>query len=404
MDNIKNKIKKLSSEYFSEIVEIRRHIHSNPELALKEYETSDYIVSKLKEYNIPYIQGIAKTGITALIKGKRNSSSNADKKTVVLRADMDALPIEEKNDVEYKSKNAGIMHACGHDVHTASLLGTAKILNNLRNDFQGTVKLIFQPSEEEFPGGALMMLKQGVFENIKVHKVFGQHVYPELEAGKIGIKKGKYMASTDEIYITVKGKEGHAAMPEQNIDPVLIAAHIIIALQQIVTKYSKPYVPTVLSFGRFIAQGKTNITPDKVKLEGTFRTFDEKWRNKAHKKIIKMAKKIAESMDGKCEVCISRGYPCLINDEKTSAHVKKYAEKYLGKQNVVDLDLQMIAEDFAYYAQLAPACFYRLGIGNKAKNITSNLHTSTFNVDEISLKTGMGLMAWITVNALQENN
>ncbi len=403
MDNIKNKIKKLSSEYFSEIVKIRRHIHSNPELALKEYETSDYIVSKLKEYNIPYTQGIARTGITALIKGKKNNSSNSDEKIIALRADMDALPIEEKNDIEYKSKNTGVMHACGHDVHTASLLGTAKILNNLRDDFQGTVKLIFQPSEEEFPGGALMMLKQGIFKDIKVSKVFGQHVYPELEAGKIGIKKGKYMASTDEIYITVRGKGGHSAMPEQNIDPILIASHIIIALQQIVTRYSKPYVPTVLSFGRFIAQGKTNITPDKVKLEGTFRTFDEEWRDKAHKKIIKMAETIAESMDGKCEVRISRGYPCLINDEKTSDDVKKYAEQYIGKQNVVDLDLQMIAEDFAYYAQLAPACFYRLGTKNEAKNITSNLHTSTFNVDERSIETGMGLMAWITINELQEN-
>jgi len=395
MDDLKDKIKKLSSEYYSEIVNLRRNIHANPELAFEEHKTSELIYNKLREWNIEVKQGVAKTGLVAMIRGK-----NPDAKVVALRADMDALPINEANDVEYKSKTEGVMHACGHDVHTASLLGTARILNNLKDQFDGSIKLIFQPSEEKYPGGASVMIKEGVLENPKPNTILGQHVFPELEAGKIGIKSGKSMASTDEIYLTVKGRGGHGGTPHKNVDPVLIASHIIVGLQQLVSRNAPPNIPTVLSFGRIIGEGKTNIIPDEVKIEGTIRTFDEKWRAEAHGKIEKMAKSIAVSFDGACEVIIDKGYPYVYNDELVTSRLKNLAVEYLGEQNVEDIEARMTAEDFALYAQLIPACFYRLGIGNESEGITSNLHSSTFNVDENSLETGMGLMAWLALNEL----
>ena len=395
MNAIKDKIKKAAAKFLPEIIAIRRHIHANPELAFEEFKTSQFIISNLEAMGISYQNNIAKTGIVALIEGKNPLS-----KVTMLRADMDALTIYEENEVDYKSLNKGVMHACGHDVHIASLLGAAKILMELRNEFSGTVKLIFQPSEEKFPGGALQMIKEGVLDNPKANNIIGQHVLPTLEVGKIGLKTGKYMASTDEVYITVKGKGGHGATPELNIDPVLIASHIVVALQQLVSRNAMPSVPSVLSFGRFIANGRTNIIPDEVKIEGTFRTFDEIWRVDAHKKITKMASLMAESMGATCEVFIDKGYPFLVNDIALTLKVKEYAIDYLGKENVEDLDLRMTAEDFAYYSQQIPACFYRLGIRNEKKGITSNLHTSTFDVDENALEIGMGLMAWLAFREL----
>ena len=395
MNNLKQKIKNLSAEYFPEIIAIRRHIHQYPELSNQEYKTSDFIASKLKEFGIPFKQGIFKTGIVGLIRGK-----NHDSKVIALRADIDALPVKEKNEIEYKSKNEGIMHACGHDVHTSSLLGTAKILNELKNDFEGTVKLIFQPAEEKIPGGAKFMIEEGVLENPKPDIIIGQHVYPDLEAGKIGMKSGKYMASTDEITLIVKGKGGHAAMPDLIINPVLIASEIILSLQQIVSHNPDKNTPTVLSFGRFIANGTYNVIPDKVEIKGTFRAFDEKWRADAHEQIKKIAKSIAEGAGGSCEVFINKGYPFLINDDIVTENAFKSAVEYLGKENVVNLDLRMTAEDFAYYSQIVPGCFYRLGTSNKTKGITSNLHTPDFNVDEKCIEIGMGLMAWIAINEL----
>lgn len=388
-------VRNKAADLQQELVAVRRHLHMYPELSMQEEKTSAYIQSKLKEYGIPFTAGIAVHGVVGLIKGK-----NPEKKVIALRADMDALPILEKNQTGYTSQNPGVMHACGHDVHMTSLLGAAKIINELSNSFEGTVKLIFQPSEEKFPGGASMMIKEGVLENPVPSTMFGQHVLPTLEAGKVGMKPGKYMASTDEVYLTVKGRGGHGATPELNVDPVLIAAHILVALQQIVSRNAPPQLPAVLSFGRFIAEGRTNIIPNVVKLDGTLRTFDEKWRLEAHQKITKMAASIAEGMGGTCEVFIDKGYPFLVNDEQTTAKAKQYATEYLGSENVMDLDLRMTAEDFAYFSQSVPSCFYRLGIRNESRGIIHNLHTDQFDVDESSLETGAGLMAWMAIREL----
>jgi len=396
MEEIIRLIKEKASLYKQEVVLIRRHLHQNPELSFKEYNTSKYVCSKLKEFGIEYESGIVETGVVGLIKGR-----NPESRVVALRADLDALPIVEENEVSYKSINEGVMHACGHDVHTSSLLGAAKILNEIKNQFEGTIKLIFQPGEERLPGGASLMIKEGVLENPVPNAIVGQHVYPQLEAGKVGFKSGMYMASTDELFMTVNGKGGHAALPHLNVDPVLITAHILTALQQVVSRMCHPTTPTVLSFGKMIANGATNIIPDKVELEGTFRAMNEEWRAEAHIKMKKMAESIAEGMGGQCIFRIDKGYPFLINDEVVTGNAKQSAIEFLGEKNVIDLDLRMTAEDFAYFSQEKPSCFYRLGIKNEAKNITSGLHTSKFNIDEDAIETSIGLMAWIAVKELK---
>jgi amidohydrolase len=396
MSIIKQRIEQFCRIYHSEVVAIRRHIHKNPELSFQEEKTAKFISNKLTEYGIPHETNIAKNGIVGIIKGKDKS------KVLALRADIDALPIEEQNQSHYKSINPGVMHACGHDAHTAMLLGAAKILNEIKDSFSGTIKLIFQPAEEKLPGGALQMIDEGVLENPKVQNIIGQHVYPNLEEGKVGFRSGKYMASTDEIYLTVKGKGGHAAMPDENIDAVLIAAHIITALQQVVSRNASPIMPSILSFGKIIANGATNIIPDKVEIEGTFRTFDEDWRMLAHEKIQNIASKTAEAMGGECDVNIIKGYPFLNNDQAMTENMKRYAIEYLGEKNVVDLDLRMTAEDFAYYSHEIPACFYRIGTRNEKRNIISSLHTSTFDIDENALYTGMGLMAYLAYRQIEE--
>ena len=385
-------IKTLAREYFEEVKQIRQHLHQNPELSMQEIETANYIAARLKEYGIPHQTGVAKTGIVAIIEGGKTGN-----KVIALRADMDALPIEEKNDVPYKSVYPGVMHACGHDVHMACLLGAAKILQNTRQYWGGKVKLIFQPSEESYPGGASLMIAEGVLKNPSPAAIFGQHVAPQIDAGKVGIRSGLYMASTDEVYLTITGKGGHAAMPHLTIDPIVIASHIVVALQQIVSRNNTPWIPTVLSFGRIEGPGRMNVIPDTVTLDGTIRTFDEKWRAEAHERIREIARGMAESMGGKCVVEIKKGYPFLKNNEPLSADFKKSAIQYLGEENVVDLDLSMTAEDFAFYSQQIPACFYRLGTRNEKAGITSNVHAPTFNISEDALETGAGLMAWIAV-------
>jgi amidohydrolase len=395
MNSLLDEFKSLSAIFFDEVVSIRRHLHQNPELSLQEHKTAAYIKELLTKWNIPYRDEIAETGILATLEGE-----NPEGRIIALRADMDALPIEEANDLPYKSINTGVMHACGHDVHMASLLGAAKILNSLRSHWSGKIKLIFQPSEESLPGGASLMIKEGVLKNPVPESIFGQHVAPQIEAGKVGIRSGMYMASTDEIYLTVKGKGGHAAMPHMITDPVLIASHVVVALQQIVSRRSTPWVPSVLSFGKIAGNGRTNVIPNEVKLEGTFRTFNEEWRKQAHERIREIAEGVASSMGGDCDVNIVKGYPFLVNDDQLAENFRKYAAEYVGKENIVELDLAMTAEDFAYYSHENPACFYRLGTRNESKGITANLHTSNFNVDEQALKTGMGLMAWIAINEL----
>jgi amidohydrolase len=363
-------------------------------LSFEEFKTCQYVKNKLIALGLePEI--IANTGLVALIKGK-----NPDKKIVALRADMDALPIIEQNDVEYKSKNEGVMHACGHDVHTSSLLSCAKILVAFKDQFEGTVKLIFQPGEEKLPGGASIMIKEGALENPRPKNIIGQHVMTFIEAGKVGFRSGMYMASSDELFMTIKGKGGHAAMPEQNIDPITITSTIIVAIQQIVSRSASPKVPTVLSFGKITGNGATNVIPDFVKVEGTFRTMDEVWRKEAHVKMRKLAEGIAESMGAICEFEIRNGYPFLQNEPKLAAELKSYAIEYMGQDNVVDLDLWMASEDFSYYSQEIDANFYRLGVRNESKGITSGVHTPTFNVDEKCLEIGPGLMAYLTLRQL----
>ena len=394
--DLKAKIKQLAKDIAGDIVAVRQHLHSHPELSFQEFETAKFVASTLKKIGLEPKEGIAKTGISALIEGK-----NPSKKVIALRADIDALPITEANEIPYKSQNNGIMHACGHDVHTSSLLGTATILNQLRNEFEGTIKLIFQPGEEKAPGGASLMINEGILHNPAPSKILGQHVMPLLPVGKIGFREGLYMASADEIYITVTGKGGHAAMPDRNIDPILIASHIIVALQQVVSRFATPTTPTVLSFGKVIAEGATNIIPNEVKIEGTFRTLNEKWRAEAKVKMKKLAEGLAESMGGKCDFHILDGYPFLYNNEELTSRNKEFATDYMGKENIIDLDIWMAAEDFAFYSQEIDACFYRLGTRNEEKGIISNVHTPTFNIDEGALEIGSGLMAWMAINELK---
>ncbi|GAB3198799.1 amidohydrolase [Pontibacter aydingkolensis] len=395
MTHTTDKIKQLAQAYAPDTVKVRQHIHANPELSFEEYNTAAYVKQVLEQYGITS-ESMATTGVVALIKGR-----NPEKKTIALRADLDALPIVEANEVAYKSKNEGVMHACGHDVHTASLLGAARILQDMRDEFEGTIKLVFQPGEEKFPGGASIMIKEGVLQNPAPAGIVAQHVFPMLPAGKVGFKSGMYMASADEIYITVKGKGGHAALPEMNIDPVLISAHLIVALQQIVSRHASPKVPSVLSFGKIEGKGATNVIPNEVKIEGTFRTMNEAWRKEAHQKIRKLAVGLCESMGGSCDIDIKNGYPYLQNDPELTAIARTAAVDYLGEENVVNLDLWMGAEDFAYYSQEVPACFYRLGTRNEERGITSGVHTPTFDIDEAALETGIGLMAYVALQQLK---
>lgn len=390
---LKDSIQKLAKEIHAEVVQNRRHLHMHPELSFKEYNTSSFIKSKLDENGIPW-KPVASTGVLGVIEGKSSDQ------VVALRADIDALPIQELNKVPYASQNTGIMHACGHDFHTASLLGTAKILNRIKNEFKGTVKLLFQPAEEVIPGGAECMIKDGVLDNPRPHAVIGQHAMPRLEVGKIGIKKGKFMASNDKLIVRIKGKGGHGAQPHLNVDPVVIASHIVVALQQVVSRRASPKEPSVLSFGKVIADGAYNIIPDEVTLEGTFRAMNETWRNEAHKIMVNMAERIADGMGGECKFTVMKGYPFLINEEELASEIQRLAEEYLGSENVLPEEIWMAAEDFAHYSQVVDSCFYLCGVGNHAQGIDSSLHSATFDIDENALAVSTGLMAYLAVKRL----
>ena len=384
------KIKQLAESIFDEILSIRRHLHKIPELSFKEYKTSAYIKSVLITWDIHFTEDIADTGIIVLLKGNNPSS-----KTIALRADFDALPIFEENEVDYCSENNGVMHACGHDAHTASMLGAIKILNTLKKEWEGSMKFIFQPAEEMLPGGAQQMIKEGVLESPKVEKMFGQHVFPDLEVGKVGFRPGKYMASTDELHITIKGKGGHAALPENYNSPLLAAAKLITALDEFSKKEKDR--PCVLAIGLIEGLGSTNVIPEKVNIKGTLRALDEDFRMKTHEKMLVIASSIAETYSLTIDFDIRKGYPCLVNDEEVTKKSISFAKEYIGAENVIDLPIRMTAEDFSYYSQKVPSCFYRLGTANKSKGIIHGLHTSRFNIDESSLKVGMGLMAYLAI-------
>jgi amidohydrolase len=386
-------IKKLVENYFSEIVSIRRHLHKHPELSFKEYKTSKYIKSILEAWNIEYTDDYVETGILAIVKGK-----NPDKNCIAIRADFDALPIQEENDVEYASVNNNVMHACGHDVHTSSMLGALKIITELKDSFEGTLKFIFQPAEEIIPGGAKQMIEEGVLENPNVNKIFAQHVFPDLEVGKVGFKPGMYMASTDEVHITIKGKGGHAALPEKYNNPIIASSHLIIALNDYFSKIKD--FPCVFAIGYINAIGSTNVIPDEVKLKGTFRAMNETFRADSLQKMIEINNKIESDFNLSIDFHIKNGYPFLENDTVLTNNAFNLSKEYLGEENVIELPIRMTGEDFSYFALEKPSCFYRLGTRNENLGIVHGLHTSKFNVDENAIKIGMGLMAYIALKSI----
>lgn len=397
--DFKNQIKQLTStDFINEVITIRRHLHRHPELSFGEHKTSEYIRGLLDSWGIPYVFPIVETGILATIKG------NGPGRCVAVRADMDALPIQENSQIEFQSTHPGIMHACGHDIHMASMLGAMYLINQLKEQFNGELLFIFQPGEEKLPGGASLMLKEGIFKNKTPDAIIAQHVLPEMEAGVVGFREGRYMASSDEIYITVNGVGGHGALPQKINDPVLMASHILISLQQEINRKSPSGVPTVLSFGKVVADGAVNVIPDRVRLEGTFRTMDEPWRKRAHALIKQIAGGIALSMGGSCDIEIRHGYPVLENDEKITRFSKQKAETFLGKDHVEDMDIRMTAEDFAWFTQEVPGLLYRLGVKTPGQGKVLNLHTAAFRADETALETGASMMAYLALELLHSED
>ena len=386
---MKEKILELSDLFFDEIVSIRRYMHMHPELSFQEFETSNYIKSILKSWDINFLDGYANTGILVNLEGKEPSS-----RVIALRADFDALPILEENDVEYKSKNEGIMHACGHDAHTASMLGALKILHTTKDHWRGTIKFIFQPAEERLPGGAKQMIEEGVLENPNVQHVIAQHVLPELEVGKVGFRCGTYMASTDELYITISGKGGHAAIPSSYNNPIIASSELVLDLNQ----FFNDKADAIFAIGYIDGTGSTNIIPNEVNLMGTFRALDESFRLESHNHMNRIVDQVAKKYNIKIDLNIKKGYPALNNDIQFTLNQINKAKEFLGEKNVIDLPIRMTAEDFSYFANAVPSCFYRLGTGNKEKGLIHGLHTSKFNIDEDSLKIGMGLMAFLAIS------
>lgn len=387
-------IQQLAKQFASKSQAIREYLHQHPELSFEETKTAAYVAQQLNDVGIAFTPNVAGNGIVATIEGVNPTS-----KCIALRADLDALPINEISNKPYASKTPGIMHACGHDMHTACLLGALAVLNETKTAWQGTIKAIFQPAEEKLPGGASLMIKEGVLKNPTVDKIVAQHVFPELEAGKVGFRPGMYMASCDEIYITVNGKGGHGAMPHQCIDPVYIASQLVVEFQQIISRFLDPTIPGVISFGKFIAEGATNVIPSKVELAGTFRMLNEDWRAKIHQKMHDLVDATAQATGAKIDLNIAKGYPYLENDDQLTIALKEHAKAYLGEENVIDLPIRMTGEDFAFYTHEVPGCFYRLGVRNEAKGIVHPVHHPQFDVDEKAYETGVGLMAWLAIHS-----
>ncbi len=383
------KIKDLAQQNEDKFIAIRRHIHANPELSFQEVKTSAFIQEQLRSFDIPS-RPIGKTGVVAILEGK-----NPAKKIIALRADMDALPILEANEVEYKSSVEGVMHACGHDVHTTCLLGAAYILQHLKDEWEGTVKLIFQPGEEKNPGGASVLIKEGVLQNPAPQGIIGLHVHPGLPTGEFSFRKGVAMASADEIYITIKSKGGHAAAPQLTADTILIASQLIVSLQQIISRNCDPFTPSVLSICSIEGGNTTNVIPSEVKLMGTFRAMDENWRFKAHELIRKQTIGLVEAMGAEAEIKIDLGYPVVKNDAPLTEKATQLAIQFAGPENVSETEMRMGAEDFGFYAQVIPGCFFRLGVRDEANNIIHNVHTPNFDVNEKAIVLGAGMMAWL---------
>jgi amidohydrolase len=389
---LKENIRRLAAKYAPELIDIRHHLHAHPELSYQEFKTAAFVKEQLNKMGIPFRE-MAGTGVVGLLEGK-----NPGSRVVALRADMDALPIQEANDIPYRSKNEGIMHACGHDVHTTVLLGASRVLQELRNEWEGTVKLIFQPGEEKNPGGASLMIKEGVLKGPVPQAIFGLHVHPGLEVGKLSFRGGMVMASADEIYITIRGKGGHAAAPHLTVDTILVASHLVVALQQIISRNRNPLSPSVLSITSVQGGHTTNVIPSEVKLMGTFRAMDEQWRFRAHELIRKQATELVHSMGAEIDLHIDVGYPMVRNDEALDKVARAEAREFLGADKVLETEVRMGAEDFGYYTQQIPGCFYRLGVMNVAEGITSGVHTPTFNIDESAIEIGVGMMAWLGAN------
>ncbi|MDT0630383.1 M20 metallopeptidase family protein [Rubrivirga litoralis] len=394
-----DRIRALADDGFDETVRLRRQIHRRPELAYEEHETAALVAATLREIGIEPTTGVARTGVVAHVEGGRPGP------TVALRADIDALPIQEATGLDFASEVDGRMHACGHDAHTASLLGAARVLHAVRADLAGAVRLIFQPSEEKIPGGAVAMIEAGVLDATGDHpapaQIFGQHVFPSLPAGMLGVRPGPFMASADEVYITIRGRGGHAAAPHELVDPVLVQAHVLTALQAVVSRHRPPGVPSLLSFGRVEADGATNVVPDAVRLVGTFRSMDEAWRFEAHEHVRRIAAHTAEAFGATAETEILVGYPALVNDDAAAAAVRAAAVDYVGEACVEDLPMWYASEDFASYTQRVPGAFYVLGVGNEAAGITHGLHTPRMTVDEEALRLGPGFMAYLAWRALE---
>ncbi|MBM3441158.1 MAG: amidohydrolase [Bacteroidetes bacterium] len=388
-----NRIRERAAAWSREGVDIRRQLHANPELSYQEFETSALVRSCLQAWEIPH-QTLAGTGVIGLIQGQDPAS-----RVVALRADMDALAIQEENEVPYRSTREGIMHACGHDMHTTCLLGAARILQETRQDWQGTVKLIFQPGEEKNPGGASLLIREGVLEGPTPQAIFGMHVNPQLETGQVSFRSGKVMASADELYITVKGSGGHAASPHWTTDTVLVASHIVTSLQQVVSRNSSPFSPSVLSICSIQGGQTTNVIPSEVRLMGTFRAMDEDWRFRAHEIIRRQVTAIGEAMGAEIDLHIDMGYPSVYNHEQLHTVAVALAEAYMGPGLVGETELRMGAEDFGFYTEHIPGCFYRVGTANASKGITSGVHTPRFDIDEAAIPIGVGLMAWLGATA-----